>query len=486
MMTTYDLIVVGAGSGGIGAAITAARKGLNVLLIEKSAMLGGTAVLAGVSVWEMGTGGTGLPFEIYQRLKNIPKAIGIYSIGRHCLWPGEQEKQPFPGGESVIDPQCSYLDTLRRYGARSMREDEAFVRTHWHGVPFEPMHYARIVEEMLLETGHCTIYKNTRVIEVIAQAGRVKCLKLAEGTIITANAVIDATGDAAIARLIGAGTLLGQEPKSHFNEPDAPLKKSNHLNGATLIYRVTPRSTPSVDLLPIPINGKCWWSDQFPVASFTNFPCGDLHINMLPTMSGVEVMEMGPEQAYSECLRRVFAHWHNIQTHYKEFQRYQIQWIAPQLGLRETWRIFGEYVLTENDLLAGLSGQTHNDIITIADHAMDTHGQSTGRAGCGELREPYGIPFRCLVPKGIKNLLVACRAASFSSLASSSARLSRTMMQLGQAAGTAVALASKLGVYAAEVPPEQLQSDLRVQHVQLEHPMTDPLKTYLTETHPPV
>lgn len=481
MSNEFDLIVVGAGSGGLGAALAAARKGINVLLIEKSGFLGGTAVLSGVSVWEMGAGGTGLPFEIYRRLKTIPNATGIYSIGRHCLWPGEEEPRPFPGGESVIDPQRHYMDTLRRYGARSMRDDEAFVRVNWHGVPFEPVHYACVVEEMLYETGHCALLKNTTVSEVDVKAGRVRALKLADGSDFTAQTVVDATGNGTIARLSGAETLFGQEARSRFNEPNAPTEKTNHLNGATLIYRVTPRATPSVDAIPYPINKKCWWSNQFPVASITHFPCGDLHINMLPTMSGIEVMEMGPGQAYRECQRRVYAHWHYLQSYDAEFQRYKLQWIAPHLGLRETWRIPGEYVLTENDLLAGLSGQTHDDIITIADHAMDTHGQSTGRAGCGELREPYGIPYRCLVPKWMQNLLVACRAAGFSSLAASSARLSRTMMQLGQAAGTAAALATKLGIDAADVPPDQLRNELRKQHVQLEHPMPDALKAYLTE-----
>ncbi len=96
MADNFDLIVVGAGSGGIGTALAAARMGSNVLLIEKSGVLGGTAVLSGVSVWEMGVGGTGIPFDIYRRLKPIPDAIGIYSFGRHCLWPGADERSTLP------------------------------------------------------------------------------------------------------------------------------------------------------------------------------------------------------------------------------------------------------------------------------------------------------------------------------------------------------------------------------------------------------
>ena len=135
--------------------------------------------------------------------------------------------------------------------------------------------------------------------------------------------------------------------------------------------------------------------------------------------------------------------------------------------------------LSQLDLLAGVAEQTHPDIICIADHSMDTHGGHTKASG--EVPGPYGVPYRCLVPKGRLNLLVACRAAGFSSIAASSCRLSRTMMQLGQAAGTAAALAKELGVDLPDVPPDRLRAALRAQHVQLEHPMPPELAAHLAE-----
>jgi hypothetical protein len=108
------------------------------------------------------------------------------------------------------------------------------------------------------------------------------------------------------------------------------------------------------------------------------------------------------------------------------------------------------------------------DIVTVADHALDRHGEG---GGCPEVSEPYGVPFRCLVPKGWHNLLVAGRAAGFSSIAASSCRLTRTMMQLGQAAGTAAVLAAGRGCDLPDVPPEALRADLRAQHVQLDWPL---------------
>ena len=139
--------------------------------------------------------------------------------------------------------------------------------------------------------------------------------------------------------------------------------------------------------------------------------------------------------------------------------------------VRETVRVVGEYILTEHDILKGISRQTDPDIITLADHAMDRHGEG---GGCVELREPYGVPYRCLLPMGTNNLLVACRGASFSSIAASSCRLSRTMMALGHAAGAAAALAKDKCMPLLDVPAEALREILRSQHAELEWPRSAP------------
>lgn len=197
---------------------------------------------------------------------------------------------------------------------------------------------------------------------------------------------------------------------------------------------------------------------------------------MLPTMEGRERIELGYQTAYAECVRRVKAHWHFLQCQFPEFQYYRLSWIAPLLGIRESRRVVCEYMLTANDITRGIRKQTAPDIIAISDHALDRHGVG---GGAHLVREPYGIPFRCLVPKGWTNLLVACRAAGFSSIAATSCRLTRTMMQLGQAAGNAVALSRELGVALPEVPIDLLRQRLQQQHVQLTWPTDAALQEYL-------
>jgi len=109
----YDVVVMGAGSGGIGAALAAARAGCSVLLVEKADAIGGTVVHAGVHVWEMGVGGTGLPFDIYRRLKPVPQAVGIYSIGG--ISPG---KTPGTGriGSTASTSPAANSSSIRRGG----------------------------------------------------------------------------------------------------------------------------------------------------------------------------------------------------------------------------------------------------------------------------------------------------------------------------------------------------------------------------------
>ena len=481
----YDLAVVGAGSGGIGAAVAAARAGLRVVLIEKADVVGGNAVRGGVHTWEMTAGATGIPFDIYRRLRRIPLAVGVYSIGRHICWPAADGSQTFYGGESVIDPQRRYIDSLRRHGTRGFRGPEHILRETWHGVPFEPEHYCAVVEQMLAETGCCTLLKRTAFTKVHTDGSRITALELDNGTTVTARAYVDGTADGLLCIACGCETISGQESRDTFDEPGAPETANDMVNAVTLVYRVTPTDAPRVEPTPRDIPEDCWWAARFPVVSCTQYPNGDRNMNMLPTMEGREFLRQPYAAAYAECRRRVLAHWRFMQQRMPEFQAFALKWIAPGLGVRETQRIVGEYVLTEHDLLAGMSGQRHEDIIAITDHAMDTHGGGNRRGGCGDLPGPYGVPYRCLIPRGWRNLLIACRAASMSSIAASSCRLSRTMMQLGQAAGAGAALAARDGVDLPDVSPVELRAALRRQHAQVDWPTPADLLAHLRDEDAP-
>ena len=454
---TADIAVIGGGSAGIAAAWSAATLGSRVVLVEKASMLGGTSTYAGVCNWEPGMGGTGVPYRVYQRLKKIHNCCGLYVIDRHCSWKKPSEPYTFPGGILKIDPSLPYWRSLLRHGPGM--GNEAWFREHCHGVIYEPRCLARVMGDMLRESGTCTTLLNTAFTKAAHSDGTVTSITLSNGDVVRATIFIDAT-DAALCAQLGCQLMFGRDARSAFNEPGAPTEPQATLNGATLIFRVTPVETPEVEPLPDGIPEKSWWGG-FAYVFVETFPNGDLGLNMLPTMKGQEVFAMGVDEAYTECKRRVYAEWHWLQTTYEEFRHFRLKEIAPVLALRETRRVVGEYVLNQNDLIAGLSGQTHPDIIAIADHPMDNHG---GGGPSGELKEEYGIPYRCLLPKGTENVLIAGRAASFSSIAASSCRLSRTMMQLGEAAGVAAHLAVTQKVPLRSVPADQIRQTM-VRHI---------------------
>lgn len=479
---SFDLAVVGGGSGGFAAALSAARSGLKVLVVERGSWLGGTATAGGVNCWEMGVGGTGIPFDLYRRLKrDHPDAVGIYSYGRHFswqdgrYWPGQLDKVNFPGGERLIDPFRRYRDTLRRHPGPGQARTEAWCREHWHGVSFLPEAMAVTQQTLLAETGQVDLRLNTVFKEVRAQDGRIEAVRLSDGTCVQARCWVDNTGGI-LADALGCESLRGRDPRDRFHEPDAPEEPSEAVNAVTLVYKIMPGYAEAIESLPADVPADCWWAANFPPMSCVQYPDEGRSCNMLPTMEGREQIALGDEAAYTECVRRVKAHWHFVQTHWPEFRSCRMTWIAPMLGIRECRRVVCEKMLTENDILLGLSRQTDPDIVAIADHALDRHGEG---GGCPEVNEPYGIPYRCLVPRGWRNLLIAGRAAGFSSIAASSCRLTRTLMQLGQAAGTAAVIAVEHNLDMPDVSAELLRQRLRSQHVQLEFPMPTALEAVL-------
>jgi len=475
-----DVLVAGGGSGGFGAALAAARGGLSVLLVEAHDRLGGTSTVAGVSAWESGCSGTSLPFELYRRLRRLPGAVGIYGVGRHCCWPDEG---PYPGGENVLRPDLRYADTLVRYALGPLtyarREDRPLIRQRFNGVVFEPDAMADSMAGMLAETGRVRLALGTRAAGVAVSQGRVLRVELSDGTMVAPRFVVDSTGDGTLCALCGAEQFSGEDPRARFGEPGAPEEPTGRVNGVTLIVRVTRKDRPGVDPLPAGIPEACWWQAQFPVAHVVPFPNGDLSVNLLPTMQGAEFLARGYDAALAECRRRVLACWHHRQRTFAEWQGFRIQRTAEALGVRETRRTRCLETLRQQDLEAGLAGQRHPDIVTIADHNVDVHGPLAGSVR--PVGAPYGIPYRCLVPDGFRNLLVACRAAGFSSLAASACRLSRTILQLGQAAGVACALARDAGGELPEVDVRALRARLRAQHVALDWPFDAELARFLQD-----
>lgn len=422
------IVVVGGGSSGFAAALTAARAGVEVILVERDSMLGGTAVNAGVNCWEPTVDGDGLPRELYERMRQFPDGAGIYQISRHRHFLSGAAGR-YPGGEQRLAPNLAYDDTLN--GGRPPAGRFAA------GVIFEPEAWSRSAAAMLHETGRCRVLTGRRAVRAIPAGRRLVALELQDGAQLAATVWIDSCGIAAAGA--GARIFRGEDPRGRFGEPDAPEIPSGRSNGVSLLFRIAPAATPAIEPLPPdcrrPDDDDDAPPGEWPDMVATEYPNGDFNCNMLPTMTGEEFLRLGGERAYEVCRRRVLRYWHHLQTAWPEFRCFRLKSLFPRLGVREDIRVECDYMLTENDLLAG---RLPPDTVTRADHPMDRHGMENGGR---RLQAPYGIPYRSLLPRGLDNLLVTGRIAGFSSLAASSCRLSRTMMQLGVAAGAAAAAA---------------------------------------------
>jgi hypothetical protein len=416
-----DVCVVGGGSGGIGAALALARAGVDAVIVEKNQVLGGTSTMGWVSNWEPTVGGGGLPREIWDRMAARPFATA----------------------------PLAYRDGEPRRGGKSM--------------PYEPQALALTAAEMLEEAERPpALLLGAAMVEVDALEGEVRAARVAsrgESHWIAAKAFIDATGDGDLCAMASCEGMLGEDPKSRFDEPSAPPEPTPHLNSMTLMYRI--RDTGADQ--PEPVRPKLPRPCPFSAARYP-MPNGDIMINVVDMIEGniLELPTAGRRRRRAEEL--VLDHFWQLHTR-GGFKSWAIAAIAPEIGVRETRRIVGEYVLREQDCLAGLAGQDHADIIAITDHSLDVHGS---RGGLRELPNgAYGVPYRCLLPKGTSNLLVACRAASFSHIAASSCRLQRTMIALGQAAGNAAAMSVADEVPLRSIDVAALQTGLRGQGVEL-------------------
>jgi hypothetical protein len=284
--------------------------------------------------------------------------------------------------------------------------------------------------------------------------------------LIEAEVFIDCTADGDVCADAGCEFHIGEDPQSLYHEPSAPERAEMSLNAMTLCYRITDTGVPQKPYLPKGVkSGSCPLS-----ACYDKMPNGDVVVNAVDMIKGNAILCMEHSQLMREAQRRVYAHFHAIQTRASDktqWNTWTISGIAPRIGVRETRRILGDYVLTENDCQAGLAKQSHKDVIAIADHSIDLHGR---RGRYYRLDGPYGIPYRCLLPKGVRNLMTASRAASFSHIAASSCRLQRTLITLGQAAGNAAALAVKHHVDPRRIDVAELQAMLQSQGVDIAAP----------------
>jgi len=426
-----DVLVVGSGPGGLAAAVSAARNGARVLLLEEAYHVGGNLGLPGLQLLasHMPDGLAvigGFVSELYSRLRTVNAATAI--------------------------APCPKLYSLVAYNHFVLRS---------------------VALEMLEEVG-VGLLLGTRAVDVVSVEGRVEYV-LAENKsgrfALKADVVVDASGDAdVVAKAGGAflnpGSLRDAQPAGMlFRLGGVEVDKlADHLYEHP--EDVFPIGRPPVAVFPDGyFRQKPTWAltglgataarakelEDFPEdLSYVNlFPMldeGQVGVNAVKVFDGDWTRAEDLTRGTVEGHRKVMQMSRFFRKHVPGFQNCIILDIANRLGVRESRRILGQYVLTGADVV---SARRFDDAIARGCYPIDVH-QPDGR-----------------LPKDLDNVLVAGRPISADVDAFGSLRVMTHCMAIGQAAGTAAALAADSGSCPAEVDIDLLQGRLVEQGVLL-------------------
>lgn len=408
-----DVLVIGSGVSGYCAAIQAARLGCSTILVEKDEVLGGN------SGPNLGVGITGADrYNAYGTETGIVHETQETASWVHAFTPVSAGQMPYNISrryEAVIQ---EYLEAA---GARVLKR-----------------HFAR--EPVLDATG--------AIVAVIAE----DLAAFRSVRIDVRHVVVEASGDGEIAALAGAAFDVGSESRGEFGERSAPEVRTRTVQGTSLVaiaYRtdnevhfVSPAGTPRFE-------PRLWHSS---VSSFVHHHDGwfsdDVRLRFLyVTEAGGTLDTVRDDGAiYETLLRQLWAEWDHIKNgpHRDASRCWDLLWVSPKAGKRESRRLLGDVVLTQTDLE---EGRRFPDDIAHGGHDLDDHQPLGGSASIfGHSIPPmYGIPYRACYSRNVPNLLLAGRLISATHLAHSSTRLMRTGGAIGQAVGIAASLCCRHG-----------------------------------------
>lgn len=410
-----DFLVAGGGLSGICAALQAARMGLKVIIAEKEMLLGGNA---------------GPNMGIASTASHITNAyfneMGIIEEIMEELYAHKTRMVPTIVNYN-INPQ---LDTI----LAGMLEKEHIKLYRRHLVTGCRVENNRIQSVSLLNA------ENLDTVEVTVN-----------GT------AIDCTGDALLAQLAGADVAMGRESREETGERSAPEKADGIVSAASLTALVVDTGV-ECEFIPPPDTPE--WNPNKPSSRFD--PSHRVHF-LWQVDEGGENAEnhpfYSPQTLYLNLMKRIYSQWNYLKNirYPEELRTHQLVWISPILGRRESYRILGDYLLTQTDIE---SCRAFEDTVAFGGSFLDEHLPSFD--GGYEVRYyarpmPYDIPYRCIYSRNIENLFSGGRAVGVSHLAFTSVRLIRTGCSLAQAAGVAAALCSRYGCTPREVGVHHLE-----------------------------
>lgn len=402
----YDLAVAGGGVPGMCTAIAAARTGSKVVLIQDRSVLGGN----NSSEIRVGLGGQ-IHLDPYPRLGNVV-----------------QEISPVFGGSGTY-PAQTYEDA---------RKENVF---------------------RLLPRGQCRLVLNERVVGVETDKQDPHTiaafighnLRTGAETRYRARLFADCTGDAVVARKAGAQVMYGRESRATYNESLAPEKADRQVMGHSVLWYATKADRPT----PFP---DVDWGVAFNESNVYYVRGGDWEW---------ETGQDRDQVAEAEYIRdygmmAIYANWAFLKNHSQrkaEWACDTLSWVSPVGGTRESYRVVGDYILTQNDIEDHVP---HRDATASITWSLDLHFPDPENAAkfpepfrsCAYHRgivKPYAVPYRCLYARDVHNLFLAGRDISMSHVAFSAVRVMRTLGMLGEVVGLAAGVCKREGASPRDV-----------------------------------
>lgn len=434
---SVDVVVVGAGPAGIGAAVAAARNGAKTLIFEAHGCIGG-----------MGTSGMVSPF--------------MTSYDAPC------ENMIIRGVfEELVNRMVEIGGAIDPKGVRNEQPYASYFHIgHNNVTPFDPHAFKLIGMRMIRESG-AELLLQTQFVNVIKDGDRITGVVInnKDGlSVIEAKIVIDCSGDADVAARAGVNYIMGNEEDGNLQ----PASMFMRIADADMDVVNAHMAEHSDEIRPF-FGPFSWIIKEFP-EDWDNFPRGEICIfaDVTPgefSINCSRILDIDATKAEhvtratmigQEQCQHIFQF---MKKHAPGFENSRIIATADAIGIRETRHIEGEYKLTGDEVAAC---KVHEDAIACMATNMDTHNKDNpGGSFFIPKNGPYfTVPYLCLVPKGISNLFVAGRSISADAIAGSAIRMMPSCMAFGQAAGTAAAICAAQNIAPKDVDVQALRKTL--------------------------
>lgn len=388
----YDFVVVGGGISGICAAVSASRLGCKVALINDRPIWGG----ANSSETRVHLGGH-IEMEPYPNLGNMIKEFGPLRKGnaKPADYYEDEKKQAFLDAEKNL-----------------------------------------------------TLYPSFRVYAVKAENGTIRSVSakhIETGKVITLNAPIfcDCTGDGTVGYLAGAEFLMGREGRNDYNEPSAPEVADKMTMGSSVQWYSVEEEQES----------------EFPIfehgLNFNEKSCQHVTMGEWTWETGMNYDQCNEfERIRDYGLMVVYSNWSYLKNRLHDNDSYRnrsLGWVAYIAGKRESRRLLGDHILTENDLQQEIA---YPDASFTSTWSIDLHypdPENTKHFPGEEFKSicvhgpvnPYAVPYRCLYSRNIKNLFMAGRDISVTHIGLGTVRVMRTCGMMGEVVGMAASICHK-------------------------------------------